>query len=232
MIDGGDGNDTLDGGDGNDALVGGDGADVLAGGAGIDSADYSTSASAVTVDLFAGTGSGGAAEGDTLSSIENAIGSAFNDVLTGSNDANQLSGGVGDDRLLDGYGNDRLDGGFGNDTLIGAEGSDVLVGGSGADTFVFVLTSDSAPGSEDQITDFSRPNVAEADHIDVSMIDADGNTAGNQAFTYVGAAAFTDTAGELRYADHFLEGDINGDGAADFRVYVNVVSLSTSDLLL
>ena len=259
-IDGGDGNDTLDGGEGNDALTGGlgndvlhggagndrlwgtvgndtldggAGADVLAGGAGIDTVDYSTSPSAVTADLFAGTGSGGTAEGDTMSSIENAIGSAFNDILTGSNDANQLFGGAGDDRLLGGYGNDRLDGGSGNDILIGAEGSDVLAGGSGADTFVFVLASDSAPGSEDQITDFSRLDVSQADHIDLSLIDADSNTFGSdQAFTYVGAAAFTGTVGELRYADHFLEGDVNGDGAADLRVYVNVASLSAQDFLL
>lgn len=48
----------------------------------------------------------------------------------------------------------------------------------------------------------------------------------------VGAATFTGAAGELRFANHFLEGDINGDGAADFSVHLNVASLTTNDFLL
>jgi hypothetical protein len=36
----------------------------------------------------------------------------------------------------------------------------------------------------------------------------------------------------LRYADHTLEGDINGDGTADFRVHVNVASLAHGDFVL
>ena len=82
--------DTLIGGEGNDTLIGGAGADSLDGGAGIDTADYSGSESGVTVDLSAGTGTGGDAEGDTLTSIENVTGSAHNDTLTGDAGANTL----------------------------------------------------------------------------------------------------------------------------------------------
>ncbi|MGO4843908.1 protease, partial [Rhizobiaceae sp. 2RAB30] len=55
----------LDGGNGDDILAGLGGADQLIGGAGTDTADYSASASGVTVDLDAGTGLGGDAQGDT-----------------------------------------------------------------------------------------------------------------------------------------------------------------------
>jgi Ca2+-binding RTX toxin-like protein len=62
---------------------------------------------------------------DTLSSIENLIGSGFNDRLDGTNTANSLDGGAGADSLY-GYG--------GNDTLTGGAGNDVLDGGADTDT--------------------------------------------------------------------------------------------------
>lgn len=106
-------NDTLTGSSNNDAFMGGAGADVLTGGDGIDGAEYSTSSTGVTINLQAGTGLGGDAEGDQLSTIENLIGSAFNDLLIGSTVSN------------------RLEGGSGNDTLRGGAGADVLIGGDG-----------------------------------------------------------------------------------------------------
>jgi Ca2+-binding RTX toxin-like protein len=48
---------------------------------------------------------------DTLTSIENLVGSDFNDTLTGDAGANKLEGGVGNDTLNGGLGNDTLDGG-------------------------------------------------------------------------------------------------------------------------
>jgi Ca2+-binding RTX toxin-like protein len=228
-LDGSSGDDLIWGGDGNDILIGGHGADVLSGGNGIDTADYSASLSAVTVNLSLGTGSGGDAQGDKLSSIENVTGSAFNDQLTGNAIANQLTGGAGNDTLSGAAGNDHLDGGAGNDFLVGGSGKDTLTGGDGADTFAFKSVQDSAPGHEDQIIDFSS---AQGDHIDLSGIDANTNVAGDEAFGYIGSAAFSDVAGQLRYADHFLEGDVNGDGTADFRIHVNVASLQHGDFVL
>ena len=60
------GNDLLDGGSGDDTLAGWAGADELRGGSGVDIAYYERSAQAVTVDLAAGKGFAGDAEGDTL----------------------------------------------------------------------------------------------------------------------------------------------------------------------
>jgi Ca2+-binding RTX toxin-like protein len=109
------GDNVLDGGAGDDVLQGGLGADSLIGGAGIDTADYSDSVQGVTVSLATGTGTGGSAQGDTLSGVENLTGSNYNDSLSGDTGANILSGGAGDDILAGGAGADSLDGGTGND---------------------------------------------------------------------------------------------------------------------
>jgi len=66
----------LHGNGGNDTLDGGAGGDTLIGGTGNDTASYALSGAGVTVNLGAGTGGGGDAAGDTLSEIENLIGSA------------------------------------------------------------------------------------------------------------------------------------------------------------
>ncbi|KRC82486.1 M10 family metallopeptidase C-terminal domain-containing protein [Sphingomonas sp. Root241] len=130
------GNDTLDGGNGDDTLFGGEGDDVLIGGAGIDTASYSDAAVGVTVNLgLAGAQATGAGS-DTLSGIENLIGSAFNDVLTGAAGANLLFGGAGDDRLDGGAGADGLTGGTGDDTYVVDDAGDLVTEliGEGIDT--------------------------------------------------------------------------------------------------
>src|SRR5262249_27926571 len=73
---------------GDDLLTGGGGPDVLKGGKGNDVANYATSPAAVTVDLSVGSAGGGDAEGDSLTSIEGAIGSAFDDTLVGDGNDN------------------------------------------------------------------------------------------------------------------------------------------------
>src|SRR5262245_56665977 len=119
------GNDTLAGLAGEDMLDGGDGDDMLDGGTGVDTASYASAGSGVTVSLaVAGPQSTDGAGVDTLVSIENLAGSAFEDQLTGDAVANVISG-------LDG--NARLEGGAGNDTLLGGTGDDILIGGAGAD---------------------------------------------------------------------------------------------------
>ena len=124
------GDDRLEGGAGNDELDGGVGADELLGGNGVDLAYYGLSGAAVRVDLAAGRGFGGDAEGDRLTGIENVWGSARADHLTGNAAANRLIGGDGDDVILGGGGNDVVAGGGGRDTLDGGSGVDTLDYGS------------------------------------------------------------------------------------------------------
>ena len=126
--------DTIIGGNGNDTLNGGGDGDSLDGGAGTDTGDYSGSGNGVNVDLSAGTGSGGQAQGDTLTSIEDLIGSSRGDTLVGDDGANALSGLGGADSLNGRGGSDTLNGGNGADTLNGGGGGDSLDGGAGTDT--------------------------------------------------------------------------------------------------
>ncbi len=152
---GGAGNDTLSGGLGSDILVGGGGSDALIGGGNRDTASYATSLSRVSADLLTPSVNQGDAAGDTYNSIENLVGSAFNDQLRGDLLNNVLDGGAGNDRLYGRLGDDRLNGGAGNDflaggngvdslnggegddELLGGLGADILIGGTGNDTFVF-----------------------------------------------------------------------------------------------
>ena len=133
-LNGSNGDDFLYGGDGDDNLIGGAGADLLDGGTNTDTASYSNSNAAVSVNLGTGVTSGGHAVGDIFVSIENLLGSKFDDILTGDASANEINGFVGDDTLEGGDGDDTLLGGLGNDILLGDNGADFLNGGTGIDT--------------------------------------------------------------------------------------------------
>jgi Ca2+-binding RTX toxin-like protein len=134
-LEGGSGNDLLVGGSGDDLFQGGGGADAIAGGGGNDTVSYRSSALAVGVNLATGLGSGGDAVGDTLTGIENVLGSDQGDILTGNNGANILSGFAGADTLSGGGGDDVLDGGAGDDTIVGGQGADTMLGGAGNDNY-------------------------------------------------------------------------------------------------
>ncbi len=92
------GNDVLSGAGGNDVLVGGLGNDVLDGGTGNDTASYAYASVGVTVDLgITGAQRVSLGDNDTLVSIENLVGSAYDDTLTGNGEDNRIEGGEGDD---------------------------------------------------------------------------------------------------------------------------------------
>ncbi len=136
------GNDTVDAAGGNDFLRGGKGNDVLNGGAGSDSALYTDATAGVTVSLATTSAQavGGGRGSDTLSNIENLIGSNFADQLTGNSLTNLLLGGAGNDNLDGGAGVDVLAGGDGDDRLDGGSTNatevDILYGGVGNDTYI------------------------------------------------------------------------------------------------
>ena len=155
ILIGNDGNDELNGGNSNDLLVGGSGDDALNGGTGTDTAGYFDAISGVTVDLSVAIAQNtGGAGTDTLNSIENLVGSRFDDVLTGTSGTNSLVGLEGDD------------------ILIGNGGNDTLTGGEGADTFKWLLGNTGTT----TVTDF----VKGVDSLDLSqLLVGEDDTAGS-----------------------------------------------------
>ncbi len=127
QLSGGDGGDFITGGLDADTIDGGAGSDRLDGGAGRDVALYAGHATAVTVDLSAGSADG-PGEHDTLAGFEQVTGSAFADTLIGSAAADVLDGGPGNDALRGGSGDDQLIGDVGSDRLSGGAGDDHLSG--------------------------------------------------------------------------------------------------------
>lgn len=240
VLDGGSGNDTLIGGAGNDDLTGGTGDDELNG----DTGDDTIEGGAGGDDLLGGSGNdildGGAGidhmngmDGDDTFHVDN-----LNDVIfdiSGSDTVISeidyflqdgleklvLADGAGD---IDGFGNaaDNILVGNGDfNRLIGAGGVDTLTGGGGSDVFAFSIEdTGKTAGTRDLITDF----VDGIDQFDFSAIDANTKVAGQDSFTFIGAAGFSGVAGELHAvfdASHnvtVVEGDTNGDKVADFGV--------------
>jgi Ca2+-binding RTX toxin-like protein len=190
---------------------------VLDGGAGIDTASYYTSGIGMLVSLASGLGSGGEAQGDTLTGIENVSGSQASDSLYGNASANVLQGWNG------------------NDVLVGRAGKDTLAGGAGADRFTYAATAESVVGANaDRITDFSH---AQGDRVDLAAIDANSGAVGNQAFTFIGSGLYTGVAGQLRYAVvsgvTTIAGDVNGDGVSDFHIQLTgAIGLVAGDFVL
>jgi Ca2+-binding RTX toxin-like protein len=187
-----------------------------------------TATSTILNDDIAGLLITGTAAANPLS------GGAGNDTINGLAGNDLLSGLGGADQLFGGDGNDILDGGAGNDTLDGGAGVDFLSGGADADVFAFgaaIAEIGLAAGSRDTITDF----VSGTDRIDLSLIDANANVAGNQAFTFVNGG-FTGL-GQVRFVNQngvrTLEGNTTGNNNADFAILIgNVATVLGTDIIL
>ena len=230
------GNDRLIGGSGNDYLDGGIGADTMNGGLGNDSyiVDDIGDVIGEAVDQGSDTVQTTLATYNLTANVENLnyIG-AGSFTGNGSAVANTIFTQGGNDTVNGLAGNDVISTRAGTDVLNGGAGRDILTGGADADRFVFSATGDTAVGQADRITDFSS---AQGDLIDLSAIDAITGGA-NNAFTFIGGAAFSNVAGQLRVftqsGNTFVVGDTNGDGVADFQIQVDgIVPLAGTDFIL
>jgi len=256
ILYGGDGWDYLIGRGGSDTLYGGADGDTLDGGAGADQMEGNEGDDVYLVDdvgdvVVELSGEGTDLVYTTLASyalgadVENldynsftgnfaGTGNALDNHIFGGSGADTLSGLDGDDELYGETGADILLGGDGDDLLVGGTGTDTSTGGAGADTFRLATQYESGLGaSADRITDFA-PGT---DLIDLGSVDADTGTGGNQAFAFIGSAAFSNSAGELRTFDDgidtWVQADTNGDGVADFEIALTgVLTLAATDFIL
>ncbi len=148
---------------------------------------------------------------------------------TGNDLGNSLSGNIGDNQLS----------GFaGNDTITGGLGADKLTGGLGSDHFVFESIADSSGinGKRDVITDFSG---SAGDRIDLSAIDADTATTGDQAFAapMLGGAFLNNfsAAGQLYFdqTNYLLYGNTDSDSDPEMVIELTGISnLGAAALIL
>ena len=99
---------TLDGGAGDDLLVGTMGDDIVLGGEGRDTVSFEQAYTGVSIDLgIAGAQATGAGR-DTVTGVENVIGSRQADTIVGDAGDNVIDGLVGADTLVGGAGTDTL----------------------------------------------------------------------------------------------------------------------------
>jgi Ca2+-binding RTX toxin-like protein len=196
VLAGNDGDDQHWGHDGDDTFKGGLGADIIDGGDGNDTVNYDGSINGVSVDLNTGLGSvGNYALGDTLTGIENLIGTEFEDTLTGDASINVLDGGAGADTM---------DGGQGSDTYIVDNTRDEAI----------ETTAGAAGGLNDQV--FSSVNhtlSANVENLTITavagQVNGTGNTlantiAGNIANSYIDGKEGNDVLTGNGGSDQFL----------------------------
>lgn len=196
--------------------------------------------------LGAGTSNG---YGNAL--MNEITGSVWNNYLDGGDATDWLWDNLGDDTVRGGLGNDLVSGDFGNDLVYGDDGDDAVEGGegndlirgeggadtlygdTGADQFTYATAAESTVAGFDRIMDFVRG----MDKIDLSAIDANSAVAGNQTFNWTGAQPFFASPADLYFRSSLIgsvvEGDLNGDKIADFRVVVvGVYDMSAADFVL
>jgi Ca2+-binding RTX toxin-like protein len=238
--------DTINTGLGNDTInamtrpTGGGPIDVVDGGAGTDLLVVDASAETGAVQVFAGSSPSFAvrsASGNfyvdaySMEKLKFTGGSGI-DTVTGKSAADSITTNGGNDILNGGDGNDVLNSGLGNDQLTGGRGADKMTSGDGADDFFYNSVTDSSVfnNAMDTIVDFTSG----LDDIDLSAIDANNlGSDGDQAFAFIGSAAFHNIAGELRSVGGLIEGDVNGDGTADIRIlFSNGATALAGDIIL
>lgn len=197
-------NDALTGNAAANLLDGGKGADKMNGGGGNDVYVVDDLKDVVTEGKNAGVDTVNAAVSWTLgANLENLT-------LTGSAGAT----GVGN------AGANTLVGNGAANVLRGLAGADVLTGGAGSDVFDFDSLADSTVAAFDRITD-----LTDSDRIDLSGIDANTKTKGDQAFAIVDA--FTHKAGQMTLTYSAATKlttilmDVDGDGKADMKIVLN-----------
>ena len=172
-------------------------------------------------------------------------------LLTGNGLTNRITGGINNEIIHGGGGADVLSGGGGEDVIYGEDGNDrisgglgldYLVGGAGADRFIYTSIADApsnGPMGYELIGDWQS-----IDKIDLSAIDADPLTPGDQAFTITdiafgypagpqpaGSVVLAGFGGEL-YVNVFLAGGAYPDMIISLWSEAGEAGLTSNNLIL
>ena len=123
-------------------------------------------------------------------------------------------------QVYSGNGNDMIETSQNGDIISGRGGADMKTGNAGNDTFLYTNLSDSTQAQTDHITDLTI-----GDKIDLSPLDANANTVGDDDFIFIGSDAFDGTAGQLRAEntaanDWVVQADVDGDTIVDLEINV------------
>jgi VCBS repeat-containing protein len=223
--------DTFNGFSGDDLFVGGGFGDRFDGGSGgTDTVSYDNALEGVRVNLSHPPVNTGDAAGDTYTSIENLIGSDFNDSLVGNSSDNVLSGGLGDDSFGGAGGVDTMIGGAGNDGYLIDSNSDLVIEnpGEGFDTVNTWVGGTLGPNIEVLALQGDLWLIGTGNELDNDLY---GNSAPNALYGMEGddflwgSGAYSDEFGDL--GDTLVGGagndtfffaayDANGDEVLDF----------------
>jgi Ca2+-binding RTX toxin-like protein len=240
------GNDTITTSGGNDLITAGAGDDVVKAASGDDVIRVGGTGDGYdAVDGGAGFDRIVATQGNTnigltsVTGIEEVSNNGYGSVwIMGSsgNDMLDFTGTkfTGIKGIKTGTGDDTIYGSTSNDLIVAGAGTDTMSGNAGADLFKFAAASETKVAAPDKILDF-QPGT---DDIDLSSIDANSVLTGNNAFKFLGSSAFTHHAGELRidYSQTgftMIQGDVNGDGIADFAIQLTgKLTLTATDFIL
>ncbi len=213
---------TFTGGGGADTLIGGGGGDLLMGGAGNDIYEFTSIDDDIIEFDLEGTDTVRSSAVNVnialLTDVENAtLLGALNLNATGNLTGNVLTGNAG------------------SNVITGGAGRDTMTGGLLRDVFDFnkITETGKTAATRDVIKDFKHG----VDDIDLRTIDASTKKGGNQNFKFIGTQKFHHVAGELHYVkaggNTIVEGDVNGDGRADFQIQLTgLKTLTAGDFVL
>ena len=231
LVYGGLGEETVRGGAGDDLIYGSLGKDQIDGSDGLDTVDYGALSGAIKAKLHKGTVSSSGSY-DRLTSVEEVIGTAFNDRITADASITEIAGGAGndlivilgtvdailhggsgDDRIFGRHGGETVYGGYGDDSVRSRTGDDTVDLGDGADVAQLGTGNDTGRGGAGD--DFLYGGKGD-DHLDGGA-DDDLLDGGRNIDTLLGGA------GDDRLRGGFGADIING-GSGDDNIYGGTTS--------
>ena len=240
-INGGAGNDTLLGGGGNDILTditeintfaGGAGNDTITGNGATSWLDYSIDgiAEGATTDLRTASGQAisGVRGSDTIASINNITGSAYNDNFSGNASVNTINSGDGND-VIEGYGgSDILDGGNGTDTVtyFNENKINVTLLDGGAATNVGIWNGVNFTTEVDIVSNFENIAGSNSSTAALNSDTISGNSSANTIWGYAGNDLLYGAGG-----NDFLDGGESNDTIAGGTGADNILGGNGSDVL-